>query len=306
MTTNKRMTASKKMTGRQRTYLQATTKRRGAAKVSRKSWKWEMTKPAGTRPARFSATTRTATRSIHPVAGHFPAQNELSALIKAATQCAHITAAAVKIKLLTDQKHPLQKKTRSARVYNEANSLKMLGETGVEYSLVPDQELGTAPSSTVLVVSTQKFSLNSGWWSAWQSHFGLKISGGKEAQLTLGGQFCFGVVIWDESHEIRRLNTNFARVLFNLPSGRRVLGWVPGTEFEYTALIHAKLNRTEREEVVDLHGGRHAEDVHQVLVTTYGLCGTGLDGLKVANYCVHFGAVKDINKRDQASSCIDR
>ncbi|KAK1990052.1 hypothetical protein LX36DRAFT_754385 [Colletotrichum falcatum] len=26
----------------------------------------------------------------------------------------------------------------------------------------------------------------------------------------------------------------------------------------------------------------------------------------VANYCVHFGAVKDINKRDQASSCIDR
>ncbi|KAK2051163.1 hypothetical protein LY76DRAFT_599547, partial [Colletotrichum caudatum] len=55
-----------------------------------------------------------------------------------------------------------------------------------------------------------------------------------------------------------------------------------------SALIHAELNRTERQEVVDwfrtftVEGGR-PKTFTKVLVTTYGLCGTGLDGLKVAN-----------------------
>ncbi|KAK1714015.1 uncharacterized protein CLUP02_16974 [Colletotrichum lupini] len=44
----------------------------------------------------------------------------------------------------------------------------------------------------------------------------------------------------------------------------------------------------------------------KVLITTYSLCGTGLDGLKVANYCVHYGLSKDINEVAQATGRVDR
>ncbi|KAF4474359.1 hypothetical protein CGGC5_v016907 [Colletotrichum fructicola Nara gc5] len=84
-----------------------------------------------------------------------------------------------------------------------------------------------------------------------------------------------------------------------------------------SAFIHSGLAGDERQKIVDwfsdFHehqggsGGSYSAKTHtKVLITTYALCGTGLDGLKVANYCVHFGITKNVNDVDQATGRIDR
>ncbi|KAK1991993.1 hypothetical protein LX36DRAFT_589337 [Colletotrichum falcatum] len=128
----------------------------------------------------------------------------------------HKVAAAADIKVHTHQKQLLPSRTKSSVVFNEEESLAMLKATGFEYSLVPKPELRTTPSSTVLVVTTQFFSRDSSWGTAWKGRISLDISGGRQAQLTVGGHCYFGLVVWDEAHEIRQSDTNFAKVLFSM------------------------------------------------------------------------------------------
>ncbi|KAF6813041.1 phosphoglycerate mutase [Colletotrichum plurivorum] len=84
-----------------------------------------------------------------------------------------------------------------------------------------------------------------------------------------------------------------------------------------SAFIHSGLPHDERQKIVDWFsefserqggsGSDYGPKKHtKILVTTYALCGTGLDGLKVANYCVHFGVSKNVNDVDQATGRIDR
>jgi hypothetical protein len=71
--------------------------------------------------------------------------------------------------------------------------------------------------------------------------------------------------------------------------------------------VHSGLRAQERGELFEWFGS-WAEPIRRtkVLVSTYDLTGKGLDGLKVANYCVHFGLCRDINMEKQASSRVDR
>ncbi|KAK6220937.1 hypothetical protein QIS74_04983 [Colletotrichum tabaci] len=82
-----------------------------------------------------------------------------------------------------------------------------------------------------------------------------------------------------------------------------------------SALLHSGLSRDEREKLFkwfrtfhsDAGGNAKApKTVTKVLVSTYALAGTGMDELKVANYCVHFGPVRDNNDQVQASGRVDR
>ncbi|CCF34961.1 hypothetical protein CH063_00189 [Colletotrichum higginsianum] len=82
-----------------------------------------------------------------------------------------------------------------------------------------------------------------------------------------------------------------------------------------SALLHSGLSENEREKLYkwfrtfhsDAGGNAKApKTVTKVLVSTYALAGTGLDELKVANYCVHFGPVRDNNDQAQASGRVDR
>ncbi|TIC89471.1 hypothetical protein CH35J_012845 [Colletotrichum higginsianum] len=82
-----------------------------------------------------------------------------------------------------------------------------------------------------------------------------------------------------------------------------------------SGLLHSGLSGSERRKLFKwfrtFHSdaGGHAKapkTVTKVLVTTYALAGTGLDDLKVANYCVHLGPVRDNNDQVQASGRVDR
>ncbi|KAK6206232.1 DNA repair helicase [Colletotrichum tabaci] len=84
-----------------------------------------------------------------------------------------------------------------------------------------------------------------------------------------------------------------------------------------TALVHSGVPGDERQKIIDWfrefnepHAGAGAEYEPKrrtkVFITTYTVSGTGLDARKVANYCVHFGVMKNVNEERQASGRVDR
>ncbi|GKT52011.1 uncharacterized protein ColSpa_12192 [Colletotrichum spaethianum] len=84
-----------------------------------------------------------------------------------------------------------------------------------------------------------------------------------------------------------------------------------------TALVHSGVPGEERQKIIDwfrefnepragASGKYDLKRLTKVFITTYAVSGTGLDALKVANYCVHFGVMKNVNEERQATGRIDR
>ncbi|GJC90581.1 hypothetical protein ColLi_13419 [Colletotrichum liriopes] len=81
------------------------------------------------------------------------------------------------------------------------------------------------------------------------------------------------------------------------------------------ALVHSGVPGEGRQKIIDwfrefneaLAGGSGEYERHtKVFIITYAVSGTGLNELKVGNYCIHFGVRKNVNEEKQATARIDR
>ncbi|KAH0422376.1 hypothetical protein CcaCcLH18_12835 [Colletotrichum camelliae] len=82
------------------------------------------------------------------------------------------------------------------------------------------------------------------------------------------------------------------------------------TKFQST-MIHADMSKEERQAAIDWLGRYRESDgafktYTKILISTYELCSTGLDGLKVANWEVQYAAIRNHNRLKQAAARIDR
>ncbi|KAJ5010525.1 hypothetical protein K4K57_007056 [Colletotrichum sp. SAR 10_99] len=104
-------------------------------------------------------------------------------------------------------------------------------------------------------------------------------------------------------------------VLTELPFGATALKYyveecMDPTKFQST-MIHADMSKEERQAAIDWLGRYRESDgtfktYTKILVSTYELCSTGLDGLKVANWEVQYAAIRNHNRLKQAAARIDR
>ncbi|KZL80670.1 dna repair helicase [Colletotrichum incanum] len=90
-----------------------------------------------------------------------------------------------------------------------------------------------------------------------------------------------------------------------------------GDDRFHIALVHSGVPGDERQKIIDWFrefnepragaGGEYEPKRRtKVFITTYAVSGTGLDALKVANHCVHFGVMKNVNEERQATGRVDR
>ncbi|KAF4474106.1 hypothetical protein CGGC5_v017211 [Colletotrichum fructicola Nara gc5] len=104
-------------------------------------------------------------------------------------------------------------------------------------------------------------------------------------------------------------------ILTELPFGATALKYyveecMDPTKFQST-MINADMSKEERQAAIDWLGRYRESDgtfntYTKILVSTYELCSTGLDGLKVANWEVQYAAIRNHNKLKQAAARIDR
>ncbi|GKT52476.1 uncharacterized protein ColSpa_12657 [Colletotrichum spaethianum] len=84
----------------------------------------------------------------------------------------------------------------------------------------------------------------------------------------------------------------------------------------HAALVHSGVPGEQRQKITDCFwefnepragasGEYEPKRRTKVFITTYAVSDTSLDALKVANYCVHFGVMKNVNEERQATSRID-
>ncbi|KAK2052349.1 hypothetical protein LY76DRAFT_650619 [Colletotrichum caudatum] len=89
--------------------------------------------------------------------------------------------------------------------------MKLLQDAGADLKMAPPSLDAT---KLVLVVSQHRVSSDKTWRKLWTGVIELPVRTDKRAKVLVGGMYFFGLVVWDEAHEVRGLNTTTAKVLW--------------------------------------------------------------------------------------------
>ncbi|GKT61147.1 phosphoglycerate mutase [Colletotrichum tofieldiae] len=109
----------------------------------------------------------------------------------------------------------LPTKTRVGQQYAEweTEGLELLKTGGVNLTMTPPSVDAT---KLVLVVGQQRVSIDKSWRKLWTEMVKLPIRNGKQAKVVVGGAYFFGLIVWDEAHQVRGLKTTTANVLWEI------------------------------------------------------------------------------------------
>ncbi|GKT61242.1 DNA repair helicase [Colletotrichum tofieldiae] len=111
----------------------------------------------------------------------------------------------------------LPTKTRISQTYVEweEDGSKLLRNAKVHPTMTPPAVDAT---QLVLVVGQQRVSVDKSWRRLWTEVIELPIRNGRQARVLVGGTYFFGLIVWDEAHQVRGLNTTTAKVLWEMLS----------------------------------------------------------------------------------------
>ncbi|KAI3534063.1 hypothetical protein CABS02_13384 [Colletotrichum abscissum] len=117
-----------------------------------------------------------------------------------------------------DDVHDLPASTKTSQMYTDRRAQGLLNKAHVEVSLIPTRNTQVSPSAVVLITTRERLSRDNTWRDKWTAEMELDVTGGRKATIKYAGMYFFGLIVWDEAHQVRKWDTNLAKVLYEMLS----------------------------------------------------------------------------------------
>ncbi|KAK1948642.1 hypothetical protein LY78DRAFT_698113, partial [Colletotrichum sublineola] len=115
-----------------------------------------------------------------------------------------------------DEVEDLPSTTETRWLYTERRGQALLNTLGLKVSLSPTSDAPHEPSSILIIVTRQRVSQDKLWRCMSTETVALNVEGGRQAEIQYLGTYYFGLVVWDEAHQVRNTDSSLAGVLFEM------------------------------------------------------------------------------------------
>ncbi|KAK6218041.1 hypothetical protein QIS74_02496 [Colletotrichum tabaci] len=101
--------------------------------------------------------------------------------------------------------------------YSEDAGQQLLKKAGTSVRLGARREPLQIPSTIILTIGRQRVSLDKSWRNRWSDQVALRVAE-KEARAVIQylATYYFGLIVWDEAHQVRDTDSKLASVLFEI------------------------------------------------------------------------------------------